>query len=191
MISPHQSHGRAECRQCMQSRSGVGSSWSPRSSGLTALRQPSPRLFARRSRAREIRPLAKRLQPGADATRGGTDSNALSRVPFQHDWYAGHDDQRGDVLAVRGVRYRLERGALSTARPAPVKSPVSRRITTRLYWSNRGEVACESHAPDPKESRWFVEGWQLMPPRAHRVRYRCQHCGGSGAATTRRLHSIN
>ena len=118
----------------------------------------------------------------------------MSAVPFENDRDVVDDDHRGHVLAVRGVRHRLERVAVSAARLAPVKPGMSRRtITPRLYWSNRGEVACETHAPDPRESRWFVEGWQLMPSRAQRSRkatYQCQHCGGAGAAT-KQFHSIN
>ena len=69
-----------------------------------------------------------------------------------------------------------------------------RTMTTRLYWSNRGEVACESHAPDPSDPRWSVEGWQLMPLRVYRAltsSYRCQHCESKSAALQRRQHSIN
>ena len=31
-----------------------------------------------------------------------------------------------------------------------------------LYWSNKGEVACEAHAPDQDSDRWVREGWQPM-----------------------------
>jgi len=60
-----------------------------------------------------------------------------------------------------------------------------RGSSRRLYWSSRGEVACETHAPDPVGPRWFVEGWQVMPVRAQgsrRPRYRCQHCADAAVA---------
>lgn len=51
-------------------------------------------------------------------------------------------------------------------------------MSDRLYWSRRGEVACDGHAPDPDSERWRVEGWQPVPDDRSRstVRYQCQHC---------------
>jgi hypothetical protein len=54
-----------------------------------------------------------------------------------------------------------------------------------LYWSIRGEVACEAHAPDYDERRWTIEGWEPMPESLlHRrgARYQCQHCAIDGRA---------
>lgn len=61
--------------------------------------------------------------------------------------------------------------------------------TTGLYWSIRGEVACDEHAPDTTDPRWFVEGWAPVPlssgsSRSHR--YQCQHCATDGRAV---IHS--
>jgi len=69
-----------------------------------------------------------------------------------------------------------------------------RNAAARLYWSVRGEVACEAHAPEPTDPRWYVEGWQRLPVRAARGRrttYECQHCGRASDSTCRLLHSIN
>ncbi len=46
-----------------------------------------------------------------------------------------------------------------------------------LYWSRKGEVACEAHAPDAATDRWRAEGWRaIRPNEARRGRYQCQHC---------------
>ena len=69
-----------------------------------------------------------------------------------------------------------------------------RKAAARLYWSVRGEVACDAHAPEPTDPRWYVEGWQRLPvraPRGRRTRYECQHCGRASGAAGRRLHLIN
>ena len=53
----------------------------------------------------------------------------------------------------------------------------------RLYWSIRGEVACETHAPDPDDPRWTREGWAPIPVSSGQVRgtrYQCQHCAADG-----------
>jgi hypothetical protein len=34
---------------------------------------------------------------------------------------------------------------------------------TGLYWSIRGEVACDDHAPAIDDPRWRVEGWTPVP----------------------------
>jgi hypothetical protein len=54
-----------------------------------------------------------------------------------------------------------------------------------LYWSIRGEVACEAHAPDYDDPRWTIEGWAPMPEsllRRRGTRYQCQHCVIDGRA---------
>ena len=63
----------------------------------------------------------------------------------------------------------------------------SRRMETHgsrpLYWSRRGEVACDLHAPASDSSRWKDERWAEMPPNArqrHGVEYQCQYCSASG-----------
>ena len=61
-----------------------------------------------------------------------------------------------------------------------MRRPVS---VTPLYWSNRGEVACASHAPELGSMRWYAEGWKDVPPRSRffpRRGYQCQHCVASG-----------
>lgn len=53
-------------------------------------------------------------------------------------------------------------------------------LASILFWSRRGEVACDVHAPDRSSKRWGDEGWAELPPRAliGRVTYQCQHCEG-------------
>ena len=51
---------------------------------------------------------------------------------------------------------------------------------TNLFWSKRGEVACQEHAPDSASDRWTVEGWRpIVPSDLGRITYRCQHCSGT------------
>ena len=62
--------------------------------------------------------------------------------------------------------------------------------TTGLYWSLRGEIACESHAPDVEDPSWIAEGWQAIPESSGHVkatRYQCQHCSQDGRAV---VHSV-
>jgi CheY-like chemotaxis protein len=49
-----------------------------------------------------------------------------------------------------------------------------------LFWSRRGDVACETHAPVAGSGRWRDEGWAVIPSGAtrNRVEYRCQYCDG-------------
>jgi CheY-like chemotaxis protein len=47
-----------------------------------------------------------------------------------------------------------------------------------LFWSRKGTIACQQHAPDPSDPRWQAEGWQQIPDvPGRRVTYQCQHCG--------------
>lgn len=57
-----------------------------------------------------------------------------------------------------------------------------------LYWSIRGEVACEQHTPDMTDSRWTAEGWAPVPVSSghvHGARYQCQHCAVDHCAIIR------
>ena len=57
-----------------------------------------------------------------------------------------------------------------------------------LYWSIRGEVACDDHAPDVDNQRWTTEGWEPIPISSGRVigtRYQCRHCASDGRAVIR------
>ena len=63
---------------------------------------------------------------------------------------------------------------------------------TGLYWSIRGEVACDDHAPHADELRWSTEGWEPIPVssgRAHGLRYQCQHCDTNGRAVLLNGHT--
>jgi hypothetical protein len=56
---------------------------------------------------------------------------------------------------------------------------------TGLFWSIRGEVACERHAPPLEDPRWNADGWAPLPPSSARLqgaRYQCQHCAEDGRA---------
>lgn len=47
-----------------------------------------------------------------------------------------------------------------------------------LFWSRKGEIACEQHAPGSSTPRWEAEGWQAIPAvPGRRISYQCQHCG--------------
>ena len=47
-----------------------------------------------------------------------------------------------------------------------------------LFWSRKGEIACERHAPRVDEGQWQAEGWQPIPAvPGRRISYQCQHCG--------------
>ena len=48
----------------------------------------------------------------------------------------------------------------------------------RLYWSVKGEVACELHRPSPDEAEWKDDRWKRVPDMGMRKRdrYQCQHC---------------
>jgi CheY-like chemotaxis protein len=46
-----------------------------------------------------------------------------------------------------------------------------------LFWSRKGEVACDAHAPAPGDPRRASEAWQPIPLHAlRRIQYQCQHC---------------
>ena len=34
----------------------------------------------------------------------------------------------------------------------------------KLYWSRKGEIACETHAPGVNDPRWDGEEWEAIPP---------------------------
>ena len=57
---------------------------------------------------------------------------------------------------------------------------------TGLYWSIRGEVACDHHAPSVTDPRWTIEGWSPVPVTSGRhakgSRYQCQFCALDGGA---------
>ena len=62
-----------------------------------------------------------------------------------------------------------------------------------LYWSARGEVACQDHTPADQSSRWVAERWAIISEAAldrRRTGYQCQHCSASGTAL-RRDHRSN
>ena len=47
----------------------------------------------------------------------------------------------------------------------------------RLYWSRRGDVACEHHAPPHESDRWRSEGWEMIQlPRFRESKYQCGVC---------------
>jgi hypothetical protein len=51
--------------------------------------------------------------------------------------------------------------------------------STGLYWSIRGHVACNQHAPLVEDPRWGIEGWAPPPSSSQNVRsqrYQCQYC---------------
>ena len=53
-------------------------------------------------------------------------------------------------------------------------------ISTGLFWSKRGEVACADHAPQADPTRWRAERWRpILPNELKRLEYRCQHCAGT------------
>ena len=46
-----------------------------------------------------------------------------------------------------------------------------------LFWSSKGEVACESHAPADGDPRRDAERWQPIPyDKLRKIQYQCQHC---------------
>jgi hypothetical protein len=55
-----------------------------------------------------------------------------------------------------------------------------------LFWSKRGEVACERHAPEKDAERWRDEQWTLLRPLRQRLTYQCQHCNGDVPISRRR-----
>jgi CheY-like chemotaxis protein len=56
-----------------------------------------------------------------------------------------------------------------------------------LFWSKRGEVACDRHVPAERSERWNSEGWQRVPAvDGRRITYQCQHCDRRAILHTRR-----
>src|SRR5687768_2899504 len=55
-------------------------------------------------------------------------------------------------------------------------------IGVGLFWSKRGEVACQAHAPTFDAHRWQAEGWCAIPEAARRQRlpYQCPRCAADG-----------
>lgn len=56
---------------------------------------------------------------------------------------------------------------------------------TGLYWSIRGTVLCQQHAPEAAEDRWTAESWCPLPESSqgfHGDRYQCQLCSPDGTA---------
>jgi hypothetical protein len=76
----------------------------------------------------------------------------------------------------------------TTEEPAVLHPPSA----TGLYWSIRGEVACNDHAPTVDDPRWTVEGWNPIPVSAghtHARRYQCQFCAVDGRAIVRNVQT--
>jgi hypothetical protein len=62
-------------------------------------------------------------------------------------------------------------------------SEVEHSMSGTLFWSKRGDVACESHAPQSDSERWRAEGWCSIPASAngrHGLMYQCPHCAADG-----------
>ena len=62
---------------------------------------------------------------------------------------------------------------------------------TALYWSTRGEVACDDHAPKIDDPRWTVDGWERLPDSYGYVaatHYQCQHCAEDRRAVVHEDH---
>ena len=59
---------------------------------------------------------------------------------------------------------------------------------TGLYWSTRGDVACDEHAPDVCDPRWNAETWKPLIPvhPTKRPMYCCQDCNGGPLVHRRR-----
>jgi hypothetical protein len=54
-------------------------------------------------------------------------------------------------------------------------------MSDALFWSRRGMVACDAHAPLPASDLWRLEGWQPVPDwrrRANGTALQCQVCHG-------------
>lgn len=64
---------------------------------------------------------------------------------------------------------------------------MEREPASRLYWSIRGHVACDHHAPNRQSAQWTAECWEIIPDtaafdRQGQPRYQCQSCAQSGLA---------
>ena len=56
-------------------------------------------------------------------------------------------------------------------------------LSQRLFWSRRGDVACEAHAPAADSERWLQESWSAIPESAaprHGLIYQCPQCARDG-----------
>ena len=54
---------------------------------------------------------------------------------------------------------------------------------TGLYWSIRGEVACDEHAPRVDDPQWTFEGWTPIPDTSGFMKgayFQCPHCAQDG-----------
>ena len=48
-----------------------------------------------------------------------------------------------------------------------------------LFWTKRGVVACDTHAPMPGSDEWQTQGWQPVPGRqGNQAALQCQFCHG-------------
>jgi hypothetical protein len=57
---------------------------------------------------------------------------------------------------------------------------------TGLYWSIRGEVACDEHSPTVDDPRWTIGGWNPVPVSSGHVHgSRYQFCAADGRAIIR------
>ena len=52
---------------------------------------------------------------------------------------------------------------------------IAEEVAEVLFWSKRGEVACELHAPPQDSEQWGREHWTHVTTH-RRLRYQCQHC---------------
>jgi CheY-like chemotaxis protein len=60
-----------------------------------------------------------------------------------------------------------------------------------LFWSKRGEIACDVHVPQERSERWNNEGWQRVPPvEGRRITYQCQHCDRRAILHARRKRDV-
>ena len=49
-----------------------------------------------------------------------------------------------------------------------------------VFWSKRGIVACEMHAPTVESDEWRTQGWQQVPRlrQGNATELQCQFCHG-------------
>jgi CheY-like chemotaxis protein len=58
-------------------------------------------------------------------------------------------------------------------------------VPDQLFWSRRGNVACQAHTPDL--ARWRLEGWApILRVARNGVVYQCQYCPGAEGPIRRR-----
>ena len=100
----------------------------------------------------------------------------------EHDRYAL---QLGSATVIQKPfeDYQVLEALARTCEPTPraVIEPAPWRTSEGqiLFWSRRGFVACEGHAPRAGSPEWREDGWAPIPTLAgkNRVEYRCQFCG--------------